>query len=70
MNAAARQVLPVGMVSICLHCGCDDLHACAGGCQWVRVDRDLGVGVCSSCADKVTAAHWAKRALIAEVARG
>ncbi len=69
MSTGARQVLPVGMVSVCLRCGCDDLHAPPGGCAWARVDRELGVGVCSCCADKVTAAHWSKRALIAKEAR-
>jgi hypothetical protein len=44
-----RQVLPVGMVSVCIGCGCDDLHACPRGCSWLRVDRDLGQGVCSEC---------------------
>ncbi len=71
MSGAARQVLPVGAVSTCVHCGCDDLHACAGGCAWARVDRDLGVGVCTCCTDKVMVAHWEKRALYAaEVTRG
>jgi hypothetical protein len=37
----------------CIGCGCDDLHACPselfGSCYWLRVDRELCVGVCSGC---------------------
>lgn len=33
----------------CIGCGCDDQHACDGGCHWLRVDYDKGVGVCSAC---------------------
>lgn len=37
------------MISNCIGCGCDDQHACDGGCSWFVVDRNAGVGVCSSC---------------------
>lgn len=30
----------------CRECGCDQLHACPGGCSWVEYD------LCSACADK------------------
>ena len=33
----------------CIGCDCDDEHACAGGCHWLRVDPRMGLGVCSSC---------------------
>lgn len=41
-------------VSVCIGCGCDDLHACYDkttgfGCSWVRLDREDGMGVCSEC---------------------
>ncbi len=29
----------------CRGCGCDDDHACPGGCRWVEPD------LCSACAD-------------------
>lgn len=32
----------------CRVCGCDDLHACKGGCYWVEKD------LCSQCFDKMT----------------
>ncbi len=51
----ARQVLPVGMLSTCVGCGCDDLHACPSGCYWLRVDRERGEGVCSQCVEHVAA---------------
>ena len=51
----ARQVLPVGMVSVCIGCGCDDHHACRGGCWWLRVDRETGLGICSECGHLVEA---------------
>lgn len=54
-GAPSRQMLPVGMVSTCLGCGCDDLHACPGGCSWLRVDRESGLGVCSECGHLVAA---------------
>lgn len=37
-------------VAKCRKCGCTDLHACPGGCSWVEVDRERGVGLCSNCA--------------------
>ncbi|WP_205736064.1 hypothetical protein [Acidiferrobacter sp. SPIII_3] len=43
-------------VSFCIECGCDDWHACPGGCSWLRVDRAAGLGVCSECASRV--ADW------------
>jgi len=41
-------------ISVCVGCGCDDLHACLDtangcGCHWLRVDREVGAGVCSCC---------------------
>lgn len=32
------------MFGECCVCGCDDLHACAGGCSWIEPD------LCSACA--------------------
>lgn len=40
----------------CLGCGCSDDEACDGGCEWLRVDYDRGLGVCSNCPDDV--AHF------------
>ena len=31
----------------CRICGCDDNHACKGGCSWVEID------LCSQCFDKL-----------------
>ena len=36
-------------MTTCIACGCDDLHACDGGCSWLRVDYTARVGVCSKC---------------------
>lgn len=33
----------------CIGCGCDDFHACDGGCFWLRVDYAESLGVCSRC---------------------
>ncbi|HEV7405206.1 MAG TPA: hypothetical protein VGO11_19840 [Chthoniobacteraceae bacterium] len=38
----------------CAECGCTDARACAGGCSWVNEQRT----VCSSCLERVTAAHF------------
>lgn len=43
-------------IASCIECGCDDLHACEGGCFWERVDYESGLGVCSECAHRV--ADW------------
>ena len=43
-------------VAFCIECGCDDYRACAEGCEWVRLDRDAGLGVCSACEHRV--ADW------------
>lgn len=45
-----------GQLAVCIGCGCDDNHACPGGCSWLRVDRDAGLGVCSNCSE--AAASW------------
>ena len=36
-------------IAYCIGCGCDDRHACAAGCWWLRVDYTTGTGVCSEC---------------------
>ncbi len=41
-------------VAVCIGCGCDDMHACEEGCWWLRVDREVQLGVCSSCATHVS----------------
>jgi len=49
----------------CIGCGCSDSHACVTaitlddpisalqGCFWVKVDYELGLGVCSECVEKI-----------------
>lgn len=32
----------------CMYCGCDDLHACAGGCSW----SSKAPPICSKCSHK------------------
>lgn len=50
----ARLLSPV---ITCRGCGCDDNHACEGGCSWVLLDvpwrRTRPTGVCSTCAENV-----------------
>lgn len=36
-------------IAVCIGCGCDDFHACSGGCTWLRADFAQGLGVCSNC---------------------
>ncbi len=70
-SSAARQVLPVGMVSTCIGCGCDDTHGCPTGCQWLRVDRESGDGICSECGNLVEAwDHNARRGKALRPAHG
>jgi len=44
-------------VAFCIGCGCSDRHACVapvtGACFWIKVDRELGIGVCSECPERV-----------------
>ena len=40
-----KQFLTLGMK--CKYCGCDDYHACPGGCFWVEEE------LCSRCAEEV-----------------
>ena len=44
-------------VAVCIGCGCDDFNACNdpvhGPCHWLRLDREKGRGVCSSCRQKL-----------------
>ena len=40
-------------MATCIECGCDNLHACAEGCFLLRMDYDIGLGVCSECASRV-----------------
>lgn len=37
---------------VCIGCDCGDYSPCEGGCSWIAVDLDAGVGICSSCATK------------------
>lgn len=45
-----------GTKSLCVGCECTEGRQCWDHgklCHWLRVDRDLGKGVCSCCADCV-----------------
>lgn len=48
-------------IRVCRGCGCDDNHACLGGCAWVLLDVKTPTGVCSQCAIDL---DWSSRALI------
>lgn len=50
-------------VATCIECGCNDLRACAGGCCWVRVDYDVGFGICSQCSHGLAAWDRGERKL-------
>lgn len=45
----APQAAASAIRATCIGCGCDDDHACPGGCAWLRVDYEEGLGVCSQC---------------------
>ncbi len=36
-------------VCTCVACGCDDAHACPGGCSWVAQNLESMQGLCSAC---------------------
>lgn len=33
----------------CSNCRCTDERACAGGCYWLALDRQIREGICSNC---------------------
>lgn len=37
------------LIAMCIGCGCTDDSPCIGGCSWLRIDYERGVGVCSGC---------------------
>lgn len=41
------------MDAVCIGCGCDTMHACVdqdgNACYWLKVDYEIGLGVCSEC---------------------
>lgn len=42
-------------IAECVGCGCTDDCACEDGCRWLRVDYEVGLGVCSMCPEMVDA---------------
>ena len=44
--AKALMATSAGNIRTCRACGCDDFHACEGGCSWTEQD------LCSACAGK------------------
>ncbi len=53
-----RTIEPPLTVASCIGCGCTDLRACLDAlfgepCFWIKVDRKLQIGVCSSCEHKL-----------------
>ena len=62
---AQQKIQPIETESQkCRICGCDDMHACEGGCYWVEED------LCSECARKLVEKwfpsddHWLNQPLI------
>lgn len=52
-EALALMSTTVGNIKKCRVCGCDDFHACPGGCSWVEP------GLCSACAgDEAWGCAW------------
>ncbi len=47
---SARKVpVPAEVEARCIGCGCTDSHGCDRGCFWLRINRQNGRGICSSC---------------------
>ena len=77
IRRARRQNSPASVEAVCIGCGCRDSHACIDTtfgepCFWIKVDRTLKIGVCSSCEHKIE--EYEKRILasrgVAEGAEG
>lgn len=62
----AHGVAPRAGEAECIICGCSDLAACPEGCAWIAVDRDKGVGICST----ETCVRLARRRLTRPPIRG
>jgi hypothetical protein len=48
----ANAVLDMDAERTCVHCGCTDSNACAGGCGWAIKHQATLTGVCSQCVPK------------------
>lgn len=55
LQSMAHRAVESLPAAVCIGCGCDDYHACTGGCEWLRLDRFQAAGVCSVCAPYVAA---------------
>ena len=67
MKTTEVRILAAGKMQIatCIGCGCTDDKACVTAptldfvapdlqtCFWVKVDRQLRIGVCSECVDEI-----------------
>lgn len=54
------------MDATCVACTCTDRRACPGGCSWLELDREHGIGLCSQCADRRPAwPEWRKNVIAA-----
>lgn len=57
MNGGRLPLAGIQQESFCVGCGCSDGHACVhpvtGPCWWIKVDYDLGIGVCSECPERI-----------------
>jgi hypothetical protein len=50
LEARQMEEAPLLVAAVCLGCGCTQDCACPGGCYWICVSEERGVGICSTCA--------------------
>ncbi|MGH7243646.1 MAG: hypothetical protein ACREJD_09540 [Phycisphaerales bacterium] len=54
-NIARAALADSNTGAVCCLCGCDDEHACPGGCSWANHPTDATKYICSACVPKLTA---------------
>lgn len=51
------------MENKCFGCGCSDTRSCEKSCEWLMLEREIGLGICSNCRKYINAFNEHKKEL-------